>query len=541
MAHLHPQHTGPRPDAGYYRELDVIRRLEAGLDDGFDIFHSLILHPLREGVDEHREIDVVVLGPAGDIVLMEIKAGQLTVASGELLKLYDGRPRDAARQARIQFAAMVNKLKQAGLHARVINCLALPDFIVGDEHIASFARERIFDAEVFERLPALVRSLMPADPENSPREDIRRFLSDEFRVSPDLRVLGNQLRATTQRLSDGLATWVPRIESPSGVIRIDATAGSGKTQLALRLLENATARKQRALYVCFNRALADHIISLAPAAAEVGTFHERCVEHYRRTVGEPDFSDPAVFRSIAERYHVDASAMPARYDLLVIDEGQDFQPAWLESLLPQLTADGRLYLMEDASQRLYERDEFDLDGAVTLRCDDNFRTPRSIVKVINALALAARPVSACCPYAGELPEFLSYSTSAELIRRTAEAVQALLDRGIPIDDIAVLTGHGLKHSQLLSLDRIGPWTTRRFTGQYDRNGNPVWTQGELLIDSIFRFKGQSRAGIVLTDLDFEELTPAEKTKLFVGLTRCHLATNVVLSGYAEHAVMRQIG
>ncbi|MDY0054989.1 MAG: AAA family ATPase [Methyloversatilis sp.] len=541
MAHLHPQHPGPRLDSGYYRELDVIRRLQDGLDGGFDIFHSLTLHTLRDGADEHREIDVVVLGPAGDMVLLEIKAGQLSLNNGELLKLYAGRTHDAARQSRIQFAAMVNKLKQAGLHARVLNCLVLPDFCIGSDQIASFARERIFDADMFDRLPELVRGLMPADPDNSPREDIRRFLSDEFRVSPDLRALGVQLRDTTHRLSDGLATWVPRIESPSGVIRVDATAGSGKTQLALRLLEEAAARKQRALYVCFNRALADHIVGLAPATVEVGTFHERCVEHYRRVVGEPDFADASVFQAIAERYHADAPSMPPRYELLVIDEGQDFQPAWLESLLPQLTGQGRLYLMEDPSQRLYEREEFDLDGAVTLRCDDNFRTPRHIIGVINALALTARPVSACSPYAGELPDFLTYGGSAELMRKTVEAVQALLERGIPLNDIAVLTGHGLKHSQLLSLDRIGPWRTRRFTGRYNRNGTPLWTDGELLIDSIFRFKGQSRAGIVLTELDFEELTQAEKRKLFVGLTRCHLAAHVVLSGDAEHAVVREIG
>ena len=42
-----------------------------------------------------------------------------------------------------------------------------------------------------------------------------------------------------------------------------------KTQLALRLLDDAAATAQRALYVCFKRTLADHIGRIAPARAGV--------------------------------------------------------------------------------------------------------------------------------------------------------------------------------------------------------------------------------------------------------------------------------
>ena len=57
---------------------------------------------------------------------------------------------------------------------------------------------------------------------------------------------------------------------------IEATAGSGKTQLALKLLRDAAQQKQRARYVCFNRPLADHLAKLAPASVEVTTFHQLC-------------------------------------------------------------------------------------------------------------------------------------------------------------------------------------------------------------------------------------------------------------------------
>jgi hypothetical protein len=87
-------------------------------------------------------------------------------------------------------------------------------------------------------LIALYPSLPPSIPVKGLQRELdvlRQFLCNEFKVTPDLRVLGAQLRQTTLRQADGLATWVPRIDTPSGVLRIQATVGSGKTQLALRL------------------------------------------------------------------------------------------------------------------------------------------------------------------------------------------------------------------------------------------------------------------------------------------------------------------
>jgi replicative DNA helicase len=77
-------------------------------------------------------------------------------------------------------------------------------------------------------------------------------------------------------LASGLADWVPKISHTSNLFVIEATAGSGKTQLALNLLQTAAQHKQRACYVCFNRPLADHLAKLAPASVEVTTFHQLC-------------------------------------------------------------------------------------------------------------------------------------------------------------------------------------------------------------------------------------------------------------------------
>ena len=543
MAVLYPSLPPAIPVNGLQRELDVLRVLEQSLPQGYEIFHSVPWHSVHEGRDRHGEIDLVVLGPTGNILLLEIKSGTVELTDGLMFKLYKEGSKDVRRQLQVQHAAMVSRLQQAGLRAVVTNCLVLPDFRVEGQHVVGIPPERIVDAAGFAQLGSYVMEALASgggsgsgvggsSSEPSPLTALRQFLCNEFKVTPDLRVLGAQLRQATLRLADGLATWVPRIDTPSGVLRIQATAGSGKTQLALRLLQDAAAASQRSLYVCYNRALADHITPLAPTRAKVASFHELCVDHHRQHVSEPDFGTKGLYDQLSAEYKDAVETTPemqGRYQLIIIDEGQDFEPDWVASLLPQLAPEGRIYLLEDAAQRLYPRDEFDLSDVVTVRCQDNFRTPRQVCQVLNALKLSDSPIEARSAYEGEIPNFHTYTTEAQLKRQTEAAVKHLLSLGIALSDVALVSWRGLMNSVLIQTPALGGWSLRRPTGKYSKAGDALWTEGELLVDSVYRFKGQSAAGIVLTEVDFAELDEGVKRKLFVGLTRAHIAVEVVLT------------
>lgn len=105
--------------------------------------------------------------------------------------------------------------------------------------------------------------------------------------------------------------------------------------------------------------------------------------------------------------------------------------------------------------------------------------------------------------------------------------------GIPLADIAVVSVRSRSGSALQKAERLGDFAVRRFTGLYTLNGEPCWSPGELLVESVYRFKKQSAAGVVLSEVDFAEQGESERRKLFVGLTRGHLAVVVVLSRAAE--------
>lgn len=550
MAHLYPTPPALRQGIGYFRELDVLERLRLDLPEAFEVFHEVHWHSVHEGQDRHGEIDLVVMSPAGQLLLIEVKAGQVLLREGGIFKLYgktNGQTeKDVLRQSRVQFGAMAARLSQAGLYAPMVSCVVLPDYRLPLGAVVAVPRERIITADEFgalgQHVLALFSGLAAVQRPNVQKVDVdavRHFLCNEFQVVPTMDALQGQLQAATSRLSDGLATWVPRLSVPSGVLRVQATAGSGKTQLAWRLVSDAVASEQAVGYVCFNRPLADAMRTIMSTQATVTSFHEWAMEHFRRHCGEPDFSARTVYDLAAQAVYSDRHQLMPRFDVLIVDEAQDFAPEWIEALLCLLKDSARLYVLEDSSQLLYDREMFDLPDAVVLTCSDNHRSPRAVCQTINALSLVYPPVHARSPYQGDVPEFRQYESDKDLLVQTESAVQDLVTQGFMLADIVILSGRGYNRSVLLGLDKLGPWNIKRFTGGYSPQGKSQYTAGQLLVESIYRFKGQSAGAVVLTEWDFESLTEHEKSKLFVGMTRARLAVQVVLSNRA-HSILIEV-
>jgi hypothetical protein len=226
---------------------------------------------------------------------------------------------------------------------------------------------------------------------------------------------------------------------------------------------------------------------------------------------------------------------------LVLDEVQDLQPEWVESMLARLRVDGRAVLMEDPAQQLYsDRVPFEIPDAVTVTSNENFRSPRALVRLINGLRLAGTEVEALSPYEGELPDPLVYEQPDKVAQSTLNAVERCLQLGFGIDDIAIVSLRGRERSALQALDHLGPWRLRRFTGHYDEGGGAIWADGDLMIDSVRRFKGQAAPAIVLTECDFTDLDAMTARLLFVGLTRSRVHLEWVLSRQASQAIERAL-
>jgi hypothetical protein len=316
--------------------------------------------------------------------------------------------------------------------------------------------------------------------------------------------------------------------------------------LALAECQAALRAGLRPLYVCYNRPLADHVRQLMPEGVQVASFHLLADRFIREQGLMPDYRDAGVWRHLEENLlHADVPAH-WHYDVIVVDEGQDFTPPWRDAVLRLLRADGRVVWLEDPMQNLYDRPSVALDGWVTLRSNTNYRCPRDVVDLLVRLGAAhddRLELAAASPFESALVEFLTYRDGdrTDMYRQTKQAIATCLDAGFAIADSALVSFHGRSRSALLALDGLGDYTLRSFTGEYDEFGTPILRDGELQAESVYRFKGQTAAAVVLTEIDFEELDALCWRKLFVGMTRARLKLVLVLSERAAAVLLEKMG
>jgi hypothetical protein len=542
MAHFCP--SLPRHIAinlGEYAELELLQTLERGLSDAYTLFHSVDWSRGAGEQEQHGEIDIVVVNQAGDVLLIEVKAGSVDFLPGGIFKIYGDHTKNITAQVGLQYGALRTRLADACLTVHLSHLLVLPNLRVQSE-TAQWPRERIVDSNDIGNIVSRVAQLLgPGTPNDDVQARVLAFFENRFRVEPDVSALAGRLQRTSTRMSAGLATWVPRISVPSGVIRVIGTAGSGKTQLALRLLRDADVAGQKAAYLCFNRALADHISRVAPVRTPAETFHEFALHIVRSTGQTVDFNLSNAFDTITSRCIEALTESEPDLDLIVIDEMQDMQPEWVQALLSRLKGNGRAVLLEDPEQQLYkDREAFDIEDAVSITSHENFRTPRALVKLINLLRLTNTEVEALCPHLGEMPDPIVYESPEKIAPCTVKAVERCLQRGYGLAEVAVVSMRGRERSVLQGLDKLGPWSLSHFTGKFDEGNTPIWKDGQLLIDSVRRFKGQAAAAVVLTECDMAQLDQINRRLLFVGLTRARVHLEWVVSANTATLIERSL-
>jgi len=545
MARLHPAGWEQVPvSPGIERERQTLQQLARALDDTYTVYHGV--HWTRaEGLQHmrHGAIDFAIVSPAGHVLLIEQKVGLLAESATGLLKRYPGQ--DGAVPLRLATSAQAirDRLLQVGRGDPVVvhAILYCPDHTIRHPGTAGIPPEHIIDATRREQLLAVVRGLLPDDVTPLRSVDaVHAALSEAMRLVPDTSALVGEAEALYTRLSGGLTWWARRIECEPYRLRVIGTAGSGKTQLALAVLRESAGAGRRTLYVCYNRPLADHIARLVPPGCDAVTYHQLGERACRAKGERPDFGQPGVFATLEAALDTCTPDPDGRYHTLVVDEGQDMHPHWARNLLRHLRPDGRAWWLEDPMQNLYGREPVSLPGWVTLRSEVNYRTPRRVIEALNRLLPAAAAVEPGSPVEGHDVDLIVYGDAQSLVDATVSAIHRALGAGFSRDQIAVISYRGRERSRLAPHDRIGPYRLRTPTGRYDLLGAQEFTDGDLLLDSVHRFKGQAAACVVLTEIDFTQLDERALRRLFVGATRATMKLVLVASAHSARQLRERL-
>ncbi|KVN47243.1 ATP-dependent helicase [Burkholderia ubonensis] len=529
------------------RERETLAALEHALPDSYTVYHGVHWTRAEQGFSVFGEAAFVVVSPAGRVLLIEQKAGFLRETPKGLVKVYLQTERNVPIQlARTQ--ETLHRRLTAALGAGVYGVEALlycPDYTIRQAAIAGVPSERIVDATRKAQLAQVIQQILPADePRVANAPKIHHFLADELALTPDTSALVGQAGTLVTRLSGGLASWARQLEFTPFRLRVIGTAGSGKTQLAVQAMRDAIAAGRRVLYVCFNRPLADYIARIAPPGAKIANYHQLCDWVARDGGYTPDFGAPDAFGRLEARFAQTPVPERWRFDVLIVDEGQDFHPSWASALERLLAPDGAWWWLEDPLQNLYMREPVALPGWVSLKALTNYRSPRDLLDFVRDVVGRVEPLAAelrsGSPFDGSDLVVSAYgdanasptALADACIDATKRAITQALSLGFRKQDIAVLSYRGREGSALAALDQLGPHQVKRFTGKYDLFGNPEYHDGDVLLDSIYRFKGQSAPCVILTEIDFDTLDARAARKLFVGATRATMKLLLVASARA---------
>jgi hypothetical protein len=522
----------PLADIG--RELETLEQLAESLDDTYSVYHGIHWTNIdTRNYAIHGEIDFAVVSPAGKILLIEQKTGELDETLNGLEKTYGDKHKNVPFQIARNMHGLQHRLKQKlkGGAVFVDSILYCPDYRIKKLGTAGIDPNRIIDFKRKGQLIQIIKSIIPPEEANpSIQELIHQFLSDILEIVPDVNAVIGQNERFYTRVSGGLSEWAQRLEFTPFRLRVIGTAGSGKTQLALAVFRESIKQGRKPLYVCYNRSLADHVSKIAPVGGLVTGYHQ-LGDSTAKLLNTPidHLSSDAFVRmeSTLDNFHPSDDQL---FDDLIVDEGQDFKATWSANLLRLLRPSGKAWWLEDPLQNVYSRDPISLDGWVTIRSDANFRSPRKVIHGINEILKLTPAIVSSSPIDGGEVDVLTYGNQSELLPRTLDALDRACKFGFELKQIALLTFRGRESSFFTPFTQIGRYTLRApIKGKYDALGNPEYSEGEIATDSVHRFKGQSAPCVVLTEIDFSQLDENSKKRVFVGATRATMKLILVLS------------
>lgn len=527
---------------GAQREIETLSQLEQLLPESYIVYHGVHWTNIAKGFSVYGEVDFMVVAPSGKILLIEQKSGFLNETADGLVKSYSGKEKNIKTQILRMIANLMTRFNRNGDRLEIDYLLYCPDYRVINPKIAGIDASHIVDASRKLNFADIIQNLLPVTQEMPQLAKVKRFLGETLSLRRDPSAMIGNANEMVTRISGGLATWARKLDFSPYRLRVIGTAGSGKTQLALAEYSAAIEAGLRPLYVCYNRPLADHILQIVPPGGCVSSVHMLFDAYMRENGRLPDYSSANVYAEI-EAVLASAELTPAwRYDVIIIDEGQDFSAAWRDLLMRMLKPEGRAIWLEDPMQNLYGKPSVDLADWVTLHAQTNFRNPRQIVETLASLGATQEPVEAASPFLGADIDFLTYAAGnvAQMQAQTNQAIRQCLHDGFTNADIALVSFSGRDKSSLLHLDTLGQHQLKSFTGSYNELGHPIFRDGDLLAETVYRFKGQSAPAVIFTEIDFEILDEKNLRKLFVGMTRARLKLILVLSEAAAGILLEKL-
>lgn len=542
------------------------------LDDSYVVFH----HVGWQARDKRKhpqdgEADFVIAHPDRGVLVIEVKGGTIqrdgkagrwttTSASGitEVIA-------DPVKQALDSKYVLLERLKLALARYIVIgHAVAFPDVEIKSTFLGlDLPRQIVLDATDLPQLARWVGRVLDYWDKRYFEQDtplgqdglkqLISMLGNQWVIRPALwKQLGEEGEQLMQ-LTEQQYAILDALNRHQRVI-ISGFAGSGKTLLAVEKAVRLSRQGFRTLLVCYNSNLAEdlreRLMGVAPLwdMLDVDNFHNLCLRlAHNFTIPLPKADDDQDFytNQLPTILPQAARNTSARYDAIIVDEAQDFDPRWwppLRALLRQ-EENSIWYLFYDDNQRLYDRPlQFPIDMPpyqLTINCRTTQRIHNQVLKFYQQSEEVPLPV-ALGPE-GRPVEWRTHDNQQGSLQQALISLlhELIEEEHIPASEIAVLTPFSHRTSQLKaeSLRRTQEITLRWSTRAEGTN--------QVRLDTIYSFKGLERPVVILAEVErwlAQDARSLSRTRLlYVACSRAQHHLIILLPKRALESISRLFG
>ena len=541
-------------------EARLFERLRRELPDDYVLLHSLNIMGKRPGSDV--ESDFVLLHPKCRLVL-EVKGGGIECIEGVWSTTNKTGKHEITppfHQARFNSFDIYNYLKDQfgpgslGYKSLFGYAIILPDVdlevpsIEGDPRriIGKTELEATSMLDIVERQIAVSAQMYK---DKFPDQDEPLLMTPEL-IAQAIQFLRPDLRLIPSLSADEMDKQLLKLSAEqmrslnmmdrNPRLRVTGGPGSGKTLLAFETCRRELKARQdsRIGLMCFNRHLGSFLADVSKAEGvpgiDAGSFYSHC-DRLIGNAGDPAAADPNYFRQRVTDALAAARSLPEerKFDLLVVDEGQDFRDdgdklALMDALLKGGLSKGRWRWFEDMDQilspepvnppsgghmELLQALEAGAEALMVHNWRNTDQIGRAVAKVIGRTDVETSGIP------GPAVVSAPYPVGRELELLNVVLAKHVLPKHLP-KDIVVLSMRGAGKESYAGAAELGglkavPYDPAR-----------PYEEGTLRTSTVFKFKGMESHVIVLTDLDKLD-SPRDRRRAYVGMSRAKYALYVL--------------
>jgi hypothetical protein len=551
------------PDARDERsaEMKVFRLLEQSkLDDSYVAYHSLRLaHHKRK---PEGEIDFLVIGP-GSVLVLEVKGGRVRrgeeTGAWEFIDRYDRVT--MKREGPFEQASSAMYSLRDWLFAQ--NLLDTKNIVFGYGVIftdqlfkqvsVEWSPETILDRERIETtgIDTYIRGLekywrektdQHATRDSAPTiKVIKQLVRPKFDIAVSLLTEIDEAERKLIALTEEQYRYLDILEEIPRILARGA-AGTGKTVLAIEAAKRLARRGHKVLFICFSPILAQTIrVGVNESNITVSSFHDVMIRIVRQYSGSLAGYFPGInpldswfTEKLLPQFSLAVQNIPdvERFDAIIVDEAQDVMSfdyiMSFEYLLRGGFENGTWQMFYDPENQgaIYGKveeavvDYLGKSGSV-IKLNRNCRNTKNIINQTRLMTGADFDVTGD----GFGPEVrLQYYRTVEsaLEQLTGILDELINQQRIDPGTITLLSPKSLEESVCSQLPKN--YRVRKLNGSL----SDKFPSKDMTFATIPEFKGLENKIIILTDIDIDLASAAQRALLYVGMTRAraHLILSV---------------